>query len=1392
MLSRHAHCGIYVHRITYSSLRKPVSQPWSCRSLTLAAGRRHTVIRPATPWRRPTTESTHSVVSERNLATAVGDFPLEHETFTNYSQQSMGSFAGQFATPDFLSFDPNAPLMIPEPTTAKQITKMNVHGVPGDTEDMLPVFDACIRVGKLDRAGLVLKRINQVGMLSPEERILLHNKYLQASLYHMRTNPDRTRAERLHKWYELQIRNKSLPHTAETIACMLKASLLSERGSRLTRLITRYMGMAPGESGLVVLGMDEILSDQDLAVITEICPTYNFSADTQDYIGDLDTEQIALSEEVASENVATSRIKDEAYPKLISTPQNGHGLSSLMMGLELLGSYENMDISSLSLADREAIQQHLERDSIDAAIFKWREMSKGLQRLGVSTAFSSSSPSSLASSHMGSWLSGMVARLKEELALIEKSETKAVKSEVDLERCLYGPILSEADPPRLAAITILAVLNHGSLSGLDKGLVVSKLITEVARLAQEDIEMQRKEKNKTRRRKRNLRYDAATETDPSSIKAPVQLLQPSEANERLQENMQKPWSLQIKAHLGSILVKSFIETAKVDAMKFDPVTGESITQSQPAFTHLQQPRKGKKVGVLYLNEVLVSKLKKEPMGDFLAKHLPMVVPPKPWRGLDKGGFLASKTNVVRFKPGDVEQRLYTKEAVGSGSMEKVFKGLDVLGKTAWKINEKTFDVMVQAWNSGEEITNFPPLNPDLEVPQEPNSSEDPSIRRKWLSKVKAIENERSALHSQRCYINLQLEVARAFRNQTFYFPHNVDYRGRAYPIPAYLNHMGADHARAILKFAEGRELGARGLRWVKIHLANVFGLDKSSFDEREAFSNDNMDNIRESAANPLGGSRWWMKAEDPWQCLSACFELSAAMELEDPTKYISHLPVHQDGTCNGLQHYAALGGDTWGAKQVNLEPGERPADVYSAVADLVKAAIAKDAEAKDPFGLALNGKITRKVVKQTVMTNVYGVTFAGAKKQVCKQIDALYPTLGAECGIPNLRLSSYIARHIFTALATMFRGAHDIQHWLGEVGGRVCRALTVSQLQQIADAYGEALSDDGARSHRGKRATSKAKTGFEELSQQFRSTVVWTTPLRMPVAQPYRKQNTKEIRTCLQAVVYPVSDQTDPVNRRKQLQGFPPNFIHSLDASHMLLSALKCDELGLSFAAVHDSFWTHASDVDIMNGVIRDSFINIHEEDVVGRLSKEFQTRHHGSIYLAHIDPDSAVAKKIKELRKKSKLSPQEELLLEHKRNQLRLSGNPWDLEAAKQIVTPASVYEDMRASEVDVTIAHDAADLGLGKITEQDLIEDEQEMRAAQGGNDVFEEDTKETLDIDEADSSFQAHITGTQKKTKAKSSPKTAKAALPVWLPLTIPNIPEKGDFDVTRLRGSKYFFS
>lgn len=95
-------------------------------------------------------------------------------------------------------------------------------------------------------------------------------------------------------------------------------------------------------------------------------------------------------------------------------------------------------------------------------------------------------------------------------------------------------------------------------------------------------------------------------------------------------------------------------------------------------------------------------------------------------------------------------------------------------------------------------------------------------------------------------------------------------------------------------------------------------------------------------------------------------ELRDALNSPQPLEFVSYLPVHQDGTCNGLQHYAALGGDAKGAQQVNLDVGDRPADVYTHVAEMVKTQLHKDVLDGNPIAKKLEDKITRKVVKQTV------------------------------------------------------------------------------------------------------------------------------------------------------------------------------------------------------------------------------------------------------------------------------------------------------------------------------------------------------------------------------------------------------------------------------------------
>ena len=141
-----------------------------------------------------------------------------------------------------------------------------------------------------------------------------------------------------------------------------------------------------------------------------------------------------------------------------------------------------------------------------------------------------------------------------------------------------------------------------------------------------------------------------------------------------------------------------------------------------------------------------------------------------------------------------------------------------------------------------------------------------------------------------------LQVARKMKDEEgFYYPHNIDFRGRAYPMHPYLNHLGSDLCRGILEFAEGRPLGKSGLRWLKIHIANLFagGVDKLSYEGRIAFTENHLDDIFDCTDKPLDGKRWWLHAEDPFQFLAVCINLTEALRSSSPETYISHIPVHQ-------------------------------------------------------------------------------------------------------------------------------------------------------------------------------------------------------------------------------------------------------------------------------------------------------------------------------------------------------------------------------------------------------------------------------------------------------------------------------------------------------------------
>lgn len=1393
------------------------ASPLVCRPLAGASAHRLLVTRPdLLPWKRRSERVNHNTQHDRSLATAIDDAGRQEDVSFGLPAYAQSPQPHRTLAPwELRPFDPSNPIIIQRDLEPPARVRLSNQGVPGDVESMLSVFHACLHVGHLDRAALVLRRFDDSDLIPAQELVKLHNQYLVASLEakveHFDSEPDLQWAESMQSWYETQIRASGLPQTPETIACMLKMSLLSEQASllseqakvKLQNRVNRYMGMMPGEAGLEVLSFSNILSDQDIAKIASLCTVQKYSPD--DFVIESDEAQPVRETDIQNISAATATDPDPEGD-VLAVKQKGLGLKTLRNVLSFFSDIRGIDISKLPLAEQREIQARLEKDCVDAAINRWREEHQSLLKMGRNTVLGTNA----LNSQLYDWQCNLEKRIKEDMKQMQAAEAQEVKSSDDFDKILIAPFLRQSSATRLAAITILSVLNSVASADSDNGPSIMFAVSALAKAVEEDVRLQRnhaaQKLKKAERRVLRRQAEESGQVAPAAAESssPAGNIQISRTQEALDDAQY--WTVPIKTKIGAFLILALIDTVKVNVTREHPETKALISQVQPAFTRASIFKKGKRIGMVTPNKYLTELMKREPRADFLARHLPMLVEPEPWSKFEKGGFLEFPTSIIRVKNGEKDQKVYTEAAIKRGDLDQVCKGLDVLGRTAWRINRNVFRVMLEAWNSGEAIANFPPLNPSMPLPPEPEYSDDPGARKQWIAQVKAVENEKSGLHSQRCFINFQMEIANSFKDQTFYFPHNMDFRGRAYPIPTYLNHMGADNSRGMLLFAQGRALGESGLRWLRVHLANVAGYDKASITEREAFAVEHMDQIIDSATHPLDGGRWWLKAEDPWQCLAACFELKAAMELPDPTKYVSHLPVHQDGTCNGLQHYAALGGDTWGAQQVNLMPGDRPADVYSAVADLVKASIKEDVEADNPLAKIMNGKITRKVVKQTVMTNVYGVTFIGARAQVLKQIEAAHPNIEAEEGMPVMLLASYVASKIFKALSTMFSGAHDIQYWLAECAGRVCRALTTEQLDdmaaQVAQDAARAKEVKATKTKKSKATTKKTKTTgnklvANDLLSHWRSTIVWTTPLRLPVVQPYRRGGTRTISTALQDLNLVIPDWSDPVNRRKQLQAFPPNFVHSLDATHMLLSALECDAQGLSFAAVHDSFWTHAADVDVMNRALRDSFIRIHSEDVIGRLAAEFEARYKGSLYLTQVEAGTPAEKAVSALRKELRLGMQDEVLLERERLRLLASSDPAEVQQGQQMRTPASVFAEHREL-YDSVSEEDFDEVGLGNIPSSDeILKSATEHRSKTVGPPPgqvgskpimqFSVDSPEKMKGFLTTSGFENEISRVKKKATTKPS-----LSQGVWLPLKIPELPKKGDFDVKQLKESQYFFS
>jgi DNA-directed RNA polymerase len=619
---------------------------------------------------------------------------------------------------------------------------------------------------------------------------------------------------------------------------------------------------------------------------------------------------------------------------------------------------------------------------------------------------------------------------------------------------------------------------------------------------------------------------------------------------------------------------------------------------------------------------------------------PMAVPPAPWADVNKGGYhdqdIAKRVPMIRTHNKD--HKAMVSQALKAGKMDQVVKALDAIGSTPFKLNAPVVDLV--RWVAEREkqgaslgIKKFPRLS-RVAIPERPENFDGLSHG----ERSKIIQAEKKARRVNKGIgpnaVNLSNDMSmmqHLLKLGTFYLPHNMDFRGRVYPVPVF-NHQRADYIKGTFTFSNGKPLGTHGLRWLSRALANAGAfdkIDKQSWAAREKWVADNMELIIATATNPKEDLRW-TKADAPFTFYAFCLEMLAALKHpQGPEAFVSYLPIALDGSNSGVQHYSCALKAPEG-KYVNLVPQDLPADFYQViwgdVAQVCQDTITKIApltgDARDLIAplaqqvrewrkenpkskevcpvqetleracaevvLQVNGG--RSLVKRPAMTYGYGSVAYGFKEQLME--DHMDP-------LEIDRISGKIAVHPYGDDA-----GEAVASWLSK---RIYKAV-VDRLSLVNRGMGFFQSCAAALAHEGKP-------------------MIWHTPLGLPVVQAYQQYETKRVELFLYSQKVEVPTLKDVVQadgsvlqryrasarikptgeilKDKQKSAIAPNVIHSMDSSHLMKAVLYSLEHNITdFMLIHDSFATHAGacgNPDVMENsgffwIVKQSFVDLYEE----------------------------------------------------------------------------------------------------------------------------------------------------------------------------------------------------
>ena len=585
------------------------------------------------------------------------------------------------------------------------------------------------------------------------------------------------------------------------------------------------------------------------------------------------------------------------------------------------------------------------------------------------------------------------------------------------------------------------------------------------------------------------------------------------------------------------------------------------------------------------------------------KHLPTIIPPRHWSSPYDGGYYGAsclQTQLIRLNVlgGTEAVKTYTSK-LAMVDLGNIYAALNAMQDTPFKINKDILHTLKEIYASGGVLGGVPRTEPFEKLPRLPEDATNEEIK-EHKKKAVGIYKQEEARKSKALRCLVAIKTAERFAEyDSIYFPWNVDYRGRCYPIPTALSPQGDDIQKSLLLFADGTPLASNeDTKWLKIHGANLSGNDKISFKERIAWVESHETDIVNSAEDPLG-YRWWYevsKGDYPMEFLAFCFEyrklLTYIEKYGNAKGFVSNLPLAFDGTCSGLQHFSALLRDEVGGQAVNLMPSDTVQDIYSIVANKVNKLLLKDAleGTEDSFKTNTDGEfildkegkpqvkygdktlaqnwvnfnrikfgqdgITRKVCKRSVMTLAYGSKQYGFKENILADIIHPYVLDHPEDNpflSPN-QAAIYMAKLIWDSVKTTVIKAVEGMEWLQKVADLICHDNHV---------------------------------------------VTWNTPNGFPVQQNYMKmkQETIQLRFNKARVRFYNQRETDDVDNRAQRNGIAPNFIHSMDACHLqrVVNAMK--QLGDdNFMMIHDSFGTDCAHAGLLYKVIRQEFVNLYKD----------------------------------------------------------------------------------------------------------------------------------------------------------------------------------------------------